>query len=262
MAKDCIGLLLHDAGKEPLINRDDLARLIHAAQKGDVEARNRVVENNLKLVIFFAKKLQNCGMPIEDLIQEGTLGLMHAVSKFNPERGVKFSTYSSYWIFQSMMNAIAEKVRTIRLPIYVSQRLKKMRAIEEDLYRRTGDVPTVDDTIRKMGLSKTSADALKRAMAATVSIHSKSEEDENELAISVKDDNRAEVNEDLDAMRDAMKRLSGIQRQVIHARFIKKDKQTLEQIGKKFCLTRERIRQIGNEAIGILRGLLESPNIE
>ncbi|MHB8619977.1 MAG: sigma-70 family RNA polymerase sigma factor [Chloroflexota bacterium] len=238
----------------------DLAQRIEA---GDTEAMQHFILANLRLVVNIAKKYQGRGFSLLDLIQEGNIGLMRAVQKFDWRRGFRFSTYATWWIRQAITRALAERSRTIRLPILMGQAITKIRDATERLTQRLGHDPTDEQVAEEMGVTAAELDEMRRSAAAPVSLETPVGEDETDVLGDLLPDENAVAPEERafertlkeEASHALAEALSPRERLVLQLRFGLGDGQVypLEKIGDQLGLTRERVRQIENEALRKLR---------
>jgi RNA polymerase sigma factor (sigma-70 family) len=237
--------------------RRRLARLV---VEGD-EARERFIAANLRLVVSIAKRYQSAAMPLQDVIQEGNLGLMRAVEKFEPERGFKFSTYATWWIRQAITRAIADKGRTIRVPAHVSEALGVLSRTGASLQRALGREPTILELAEATGLRPDRVADYQAAVHETVSLSAPINEEQGELADLLADGasespfDAAATKLEHEALESVLSLLSDRERVVLRLRFGLDGSmpRTLEDVGREFALTRERIRQIEAKALTKLR---------
>ena len=223
-------------------------------------ARERFIAANLRLVVSIAKRYQSATMPLPDVIQEGNLGLMRAVEKFEPERGFKFSTYATWWIRQAITRAIADKGRTIRVPAHVSEALGVLARTGSTLHRQLGREPTIEELADATGLRPDRVADYQQAVLETVSLSAPINEDQGELSDLIADDvetpfEAAATKLEHEALEAVLRLLTDRERAVLRMRFGLDGAmpRTLEDVGREFELTRERIRQIEAKALTKLR---------
>ncbi len=249
---------------QKLLSANEEVYFSRKALKGCKKSRARMIESNLRLVIKIAKKYNNRGLPLLDLIQEGNLGLMHAVQKFNPELGFRFSTYSTWWIRQAIERAIMNQSRTIRLPIHVVKELNRYVLASRELSHKLEHEPTEEDVAKYLNKPVTEVSKVLRLKNKVASIDNITDEDKAPYSISDVDDNKygadtsIENEERSSHMVRLLYKLSSKQREVIARRFglLGYDIITLEELGSELGLTRERVRQIQVEALNRLKGFL------
>jgi RNA polymerase primary sigma factor len=239
-------------------NRRHFAEIQHKA----VQAKKRLIEANLRLVVSVAKKYIGCGISLLDLLQEGNLGLIHAVDKFNYHLGFKFSTYAVWWIRQSISRAIADQARTIRLPVHLVETIRKIHSNQQRLRQEIGSEPTVEDISSLMHLSADKVEEIIGWEQFPLSLEFRTGEDQDISLIDMVEDKSAESPPDA-ASRSLMKEqidaalscLTTREKRILQLRFGLNDGKslTLEEVGKEFNLTRERIRQIEAKALRKLR---------
>jgi RNA polymerase primary sigma factor len=259
-------LYLRDISETPLLSIDEensLARRIH---RGDAAAREHMIKANLRLVVKIAKDYEGMGVPLLDLINEGNLGLMRAVERFDPTKGAKLSTYGAWWIKQSIKRALANQGKTIRLPVHLVDRVAKMRRVAILLHEELGREPTDEDIADNMGMTRERVTELMTASFRPASLDAPlGDEEDTRFADIVPDENAENAFETLaqhtrhDMLRELIGRLDARTVAVIRERFglDGRPEKTLEQIGQNFGVTRERIRQIEASALRKLRQWVE-----
>ncbi len=262
---DALQLFLRETGRHPLLTAAQEVELAKRVERGDMEAKQRMIQSNLRLVVSIAKKYRNQGLPFLDLIQEGALGLIRAVDKFDWRRGHKFSTYATWWIRQAVDRALAEKARTIRMPGHIVERLKKMNRAERNLPTRLGREPSLEEIAEEASLPIQQARQVRAAARAATSLDQPvSDQDDAVLGDLVASEELlpeelVELSLRSQALQQALAALGERERQVLALRYGLDDDEpkTLEEIGRRLGLTRERIRQIQVEALKRLASLHE-----
>src|SRR5438128_5866266 len=258
---DPVRMYLKEIGRVNLLTAKQEVELAKEMEAGSEEARHHLTEANLRLVVSVAKKYLNRGLSFLDLIQEGNLGLIRAVEKFDYRRGFKFSTYATWWIRQAITRAIADKARTIRIPVHMVDTLQQLRRVASDLLESLGREPTLDEIAGAAGMNADKVREAFRVLPEPVSIHEPVGEDDAELGDFIQDTEAqgpfeaaalALRQEDLHRMLGA---LTDREKKVLALRFglLTGQACTLEEVGKEFALTRERIRQIEAKALSKLR---------
>jgi RNA polymerase primary sigma factor len=267
VSTDSLQLFLKDIGKVALLTAQEEVALAKRIESGDLTAKRTMVESNLRLVVSIAKRYRNQGLPFLDLIQEGTLGLVRAAEKFDYRRGFKFSTYATWWIRQAVARALADKARTIRIPVHVVEKLNKIARAERRLLSELGHDPTAEEISEATGIEAEEVESIKRSAQLPVSLEKPvGDEEESEFGQFIADEraespyDQAAVNLDHEALRHALNRLDYRERRVLELRYGLggEHPQTLEQIARAFNLTRERIRQIESHSLQKLRQLRET----
>jgi RNA polymerase primary sigma factor len=262
---DALQLFLREAGRHALLTAAQEVELAKKIERGDLDAKQRMIQSNLRLVVSIAKNYRNQGLPFLDLIQEGTLGLIRAVEKFDWRRGYKFSTYATWWIRQAVARALADKARTIRMPVHVVERMQKMNRAERTLWMELGREPTLEEIAEEASLPIEQAREVKAAARASASLDQPvGEQDDAVFGDFVAGDEplpeeRVEVSLRSQALMTALHALPDRERQVLVLRYglVDEEPKTLEEIGKRLGLTRERVRQIELESLRRLAGLRE-----
>jgi RNA polymerase primary sigma factor len=260
---DSLQLFLADIGRHKLLTAAEEVTLAKAIERGDVTAKRRMIESNLRLVVSIAKGYRGLGVPFLDLIQEGTLGLNRAVEKFDWRRGYKFSTYATWWIRQSVQRAVANHARTIRVPVHVVERQQKLGRAARRLEVELGREATKDELAEATGLPRQHVDEALGAAQASVSLNQTvGADDEGELGDLFADreapDPFDEAEESLrkQGVRRALDALPERERRILELRFgFEGEPWTLEAIGHELDLTRERVRQLESQALARLAAL-------
>ena len=268
--EESIRLYFKDIRRHTLLSREEEQELAERVAKGDKEARKRMIEANLRLVINIAKQYLNKGLSLEDLIEEGNLGLMKAVERFRANRGCKFSTYATYWIRQAIERAIANQSNVVRLPVHVTNDIIRMLKIQRELMKDLGREPLVREIAERMHVSGRYVRKLMLMTYKNVSLETPLPDDSEHSLMDIIEDETIpsplQTVEDLDVKEkidEWLGLLSEIERKVIILRYGLHDEtpQTLEAIGSAFGLTRERIRQIELKALEALRRILSKKKV-
>ena len=267
---DSLRLYLREIGKVPLLTADQEVYLAKRIERGDMAAKTHMIEANLRLVVSIAKSYLGRGLSFLDLIQEGSLGLIRAVEKFDYRKGYKFSTYATWWIRQAVTRAIADKARTIRIPVHMVEKLNKVVHIERQLVQRLGREPQPEEIALELEMTTEEVREILRMAQLPVSLEKPiGEEEESELGDFVQDEQAESPfdtaslqlrREDIDRALDS---LPERERKVIELRFGLTGAQpcTLEEVGRAFGVTRERIRQIENNTLKRLETLPEAQGL-
>jgi RNA polymerase primary sigma factor len=266
---DALQLFLRDAGRHPLLTAAQEVELAKRIERGDMEAKTRMIQSNLRLVVSIAKNYRNQGLPFLDLIQEGTLGLIRAVEKFDWRRGYKFSTYATWWIRQAVARALADKARTIRMPVHIVERMQKLNRAERTLWTQLGREPTLEEVAEEANLPIAQAHEVKAAARASTSLDQPVGETEDAVfgdfvaGDGPLPDEEVEVSLRCQALAEALGALAERERKVLILRYglIDEEPRTLEEIGRRLGLTRERVRQIETEALKRLARLREMESV-
>src|ERR671913_578882 len=254
---------LSHIGRGHLLTHQEEIDLSKRAKQGDQKARQRLIEKNLRLVVSVAKKYRGYGLPFEDLIQEGNIGLMKAVEKFDPDRGFRFSTYATWWIRQAVQRAVADKGRTIRVPVHMGEKMRKMARTYNGLSAELGREPTDEEIAGRLGWTAEKVREVKSAMPDATSLDKPlgSGEDASELGTLVEDQASSDVSEsvvrDLEVgwLGEAMWRLPERHRRVLIKRYGLDEEKvaTLAQLAEELGVSKERVRQLQREAEHMLR---------
>ena len=268
---DSLRLYLREIGKVSLLTAGQEVALAKRIERGDMNAKAQMIEANLRLVVSIAKGYLGRGLSFLDLIQEGSLGLIRAVEKFDHRRGYKFSTYATWWIRQAVTRAIADKARTIRIPVHMVEKLNKVVHVERQLVQGLGREPRPEEIAEELDMTTAEVREILRMAQQPVSLEKPiGEEEESELGDFVQDD-RAESPFDSTLLQlrrgdieRALRSLPERERKVIELRFGLRGEQpcTLEEVGRAFGVTRERIRQIENNTLKRLETLPEAQSLK
>ncbi|MDY2879327.1 MAG: RNA polymerase sigma factor RpoD [Candidatus Borkfalkiaceae bacterium] len=259
---DPVKMYLKDIGKVPLLSADDEIELARKMMDGDEYAKQRLSEANLRLVVSIAKRYVGRGMQFLDLIQEGNLGLMKAVEKFDYQKGFKFSTYATWWIRQAITRAIADQARTIRIPVHMVETINKQVRVSRLLLQELGREPTPEEIAKEMGISESRVMEIQKIAQDPVSLETPIGEEEDSHLGDFIEDEQATAPTDVVAFSMLREQLIGVldtltprEEKVLRLRYGIDDgrPRTLEEVGKEFNVTRERIRQIEAKALRKLR---------
>ena len=254
---DALQLFLNEAGRWPLLTKEEEVELAKRIERGDAEAKERMINSNLRLVVSIAKKYQGHGLSLLDLIQEGIIGLIRAVEKFDWRRGFKFSTYATWWIRQAVQRGVANKSRTIRIPVHIADREQRIARAERTLAPKLGRQPTEEEVAKQAKLPLKQVREVRQAARAITSLDrpvgegdaalgdlfaAEGSEPEEELTVSLEQD----------VLRRAVSQLPDREREVVKRRYGlngDRDPASLDAIGRELGLTRERVRQIEASAL-------------
>lgn len=264
---DATRMYLSEIGFSPLLTAQEEVYFARRAIQGEASARNRMVESNLRLVVKIARRYMNRGLSLLDLIEEGNLGLIHAVEKFDPERGFRFSTYATWWIRQTIERALMNQTRTIRLPIHIIKEINGYLRTARQLAQTLDHEPTADEIARAMGKSVNDVKRMLQLNERVTSVDTPIGKDEDRsLLDAIPDENNldpSQILQDADLtekLEQWLGQLNDKQRIVVERRFGLNghDKATLEHVGNEIGVTRERVRQIQIDALRRLRKILEN----
>lgn len=259
---DPVKMYLKEIGKIPLLTAPEEVALAKRMEDGDNRAKKRLAETNLRLVVSIAKRYVGRGMSFLDLIQEGNLGLMKAVDKFDYKRGFKFSTYATWWIRQAITRAIADQARTIRIPVHMVETINKLVRIERQLVQELGRDPSNEEIAKEMGIEVEKVREVRKIAQEPVSLETPiGEEEDSHLGDFIEDDTAIAPDEAAnftmlrEELNDILMTLNERERKVLELRFglVDGTPRTLEEVGKEFNVTRERIRQIEAKALRKLK---------
>lgn len=259
---DPVRMYLKEIGKVRLLTAFEEVNLAKKIEAGDIKAKRMLVEANLRLVVSIAKKYVGRGMLFLDLIQEGNLGLIRAVEKFDYKKGYKFSTYATWWIRQAITRAIADQARTIRIPVHMVETINKLIRTQRQLLQKFGREPTPEEIARKMKFTPEKVREVMKISQEPVSLETPIGEEEDSHLGDFIEDSEVEAPSDAasftmlqEQLREVLNTLNDRERKVIQLRFGLQDghPRTLEEVGREFGVTRERIRQIESKTLGKLR---------
>ena len=259
---DPVKMYLKDIGRVPLLSADDEIELARKMQDGDEEAKKKLSEANLRLVVSIAKRYVGRGMLFLDLIQEGNLGLMKAVEKFDYQKGFKFSTYATWWIRQAITRAIADQARTIRIPVHMVETINKLTRVSRLLTQKYGREPSPAEIAKEMNISEERVREIQKIAQDPVSLETPiGEEDDSHLGDFIEDETTVTPSDSVsttmlkETLLSVLNSLTPREEKVLRLRYGVDDgrPRTLEEVGKEFNVTRERIRQIEAKALRKLR---------
>jgi RNA polymerase primary sigma factor len=260
--RDLLDLYLDDIGRFPLLPLDETLSLTHAARAGDTAARRRVILANLRLVVYLARPYRGRGLPLPDLIEEGNLGLIHAVDRFDPERGVRFSTYAAIWIRQAMLRGIAEQARSVRIPVQMFQQVGRYVRAERALRHALGRDPSLDEIAHELQMPAARAGRLGALIGGLRTLDAGSSLDAFER-LTTEDlgdpppsvERLVELQLEHEQLDRHLRSLSHREEQILRIRYGFNDgvARTLAETGEHFGITRERVRQIEARALAKLR---------
>ena len=262
---DAVRLYLKDIKDIPLLTPEEEISLANRIKRGDMKAQKQMINSNLRLVINIAKRYSHLGVPLLDLIEEGNIGLMKAVEKFNPKRGFRFSTYAAWWIRQYITRAIANQGKTVRIPVYMTEMLSRWKKTTERLTQRMGRKPTLRELAISMKLPMPKVKRLQETMTSTTSLDAPVGEEGEAQVIDLIEDESAVLPSDQiatllqhDRILALLSQMSDRERDILTLRYGLKDgiSRTLGETAKQFGITRERVRQIEQVAKRKLRVLL------
>jgi RNA polymerase nonessential primary-like sigma factor len=268
---DAIKYYLKEIRKTPLLTFDEEQALAKRIEQGDEDARANMIEANLRLVVAIGKKYINRGLQFSDIIEEGNLGLIRAVEKFQYEKGFKFSTYASWWIKQSIERAIVNQTRTIRLPVHIAEIVNAYLRTVRQLTQKLGRDPQIDEIAKKMRITIEKARSISQVVRETYSLDMLiGDQEEDTLKDIIQDSSAispASFSDDIrrrEHIDEWLTQLSVSERKVIEMRFGLNDGEpkTLDSIGKEFGITRERVRQIETQALNKLRAITKRKKID
>jgi RNA polymerase primary sigma factor len=262
-SNDPIRLYLSQMGQYPLLSREQEVELAKKIAAGDIEAKNELINSNLRLVVSIAKHYAGCGVPIQDLIQEGNIGLAHAAEKFDYTKGFKFSTYATWWIKQAITRAIADQSRNIRIPVHVAETLAKISRVRHEMTQELGHEPSEEELAERIpGLTPDDIRHYDSLPLSTASLNAPVGDDgEDEVMNFVSDPNDdpadagIDIEDNMSTISKGMTALNDREREIITELYglVDGEPKSLEEVGNKYNLSRERIRQIRDGAIAKMR---------
>jgi RNA polymerase primary sigma factor len=266
---DSLQLFLKGVGKVDLLTAAQEVELAKRIERGDDRAKREMVEANLRLVVSIAKRYRHQGLPFLDLIQEGTIGLARAAEKFDHRKGFKFSTYATWWIRQAVVRGLADKGRTIRMPIHMVEKLNKILRAERNLRAEGGREPTSEDIADELEMTVDEVEQIRRTSQTPLSLENPvGDDEESEFGHFIEDENAPLPDETADksfrdeALTKCLESLSDRERRVLEMRFgLNEPPRSLDEVGRAFNVSRERVRQIENESLKKLRSLPESQKL-
>jgi RNA polymerase primary sigma factor len=255
---DALQLFMNEVGRYPLLTKEQEVELAKRVERGDIEAKEQMINSNLRLVISIAKRYQGHGLSLLDLIQEGIIGLIRAVEKFDWRKGFKFSTYATWWIRQAVQRGVANKSREIRVPVHIVEREQRISRAERDLAPKLGRMPTDEEVARAARITVPQVIEVRAAARAVTSLDRPIAEESGttfqELVAGEEDevDEAVTINLAQEALHDALDELPDREREVLKLRYGlngERDPVSLEEIGRQLGITRERVRQIEAAAL-------------
>lgn len=263
VSDDSVRLYLREIGKIPLLNSEEELKLAYEVVAGDPEAKDKMAEANMRLVVSIAKRYVGRGLDLLDLIQEGNTGLLRAVEKFDPDKGFKFSTYATWWIRQAITRAIADQARTIRIPVHMVETINKLLRTQRRLTQELNREPSNEEIAKEMEIDVEKVEHIMKIKQDISSLDASIRDDEEDsvLADFIEDEDTITPEESASSqllkerVKDMLAALSEREQKIVKLRFGLEDgkQHTLEEVGQEFAVTRERIRQIEAKALGKLR---------
>ena len=263
ISDDSVRLYLREIGKIPLLNPEEELSLAHKVKEGDKDAKDKMAEANMRLVVSIAKRYSGRGLDFLDLIQEGNTGLLRAVEKFDPDKGFKFSTYATWWIRQAITRAIADQARTIRIPVHMVETINKLLRTQRRLTQELNREPTNEEIAAAMEMEVDKVEYVMKIKQDITSLDAnvRDDDDDSVLADFIEDDEAVSPEDaaTTQLLKEQVKDMLGVltdrEQKILKMRFGLEDgkSHTLEEVGQEFSVTRERIRQIEAKALSKLR---------
>ncbi|HKX23709.1 MAG TPA: RNA polymerase sigma factor RpoD, partial [Candidatus Saccharimonadales bacterium] len=263
ISDDSVRLYLREIGKIPLLNPEEELSLAHKVKEGDKDAKDKMAEANMRLVVSIAKRYSGRGLDFLDLIQEGNTGLLRAVEKFDPDKGFKFSTYATWWIRQAITRAIADQARTIRIPVHMVETINKLLRTQRRLTQELNREPTNEEIAAAMDMEVDKVEYVMKIKQDITSLDAnvRDDDDDSVLADFIEDDEAVSPEDaaTTQLLKEQVKDMLGVltdrEQKILKMRFGLEDgkSHTLEEVGQEFSVTRERIRQIEAKALSKLR---------
>lgn len=263
ISDDSVRLYLREIGKIPLLNPEEELELAHKVKEGDKDAKDKMAEANMRLVVSIAKRYSGRGLDFLDLIQEGNTGLLRAVEKFDPDKGFKFSTYATWWIRQAITRAIADQARTIRIPVHMVETINKLLRTQRRLTQELNREPTNEEIAAAMEMEVDKVEYVMKIKQDITSLDANIRDDDDDSTLSdfIEDDEAVSPDEAAasqllkEQVKDMLGVLTDREQKILKMRFGLEDgkSHTLEEVGQEFSVTRERIRQIEAKALSKLR---------
>jgi len=263
ISDDSVRLYLREIGKIPLLNPEEELSLAHKVKEGDKDAKDKMAEANMRLVVSIAKRYSGRGLDFLDLIQEGNTGLLRAVEKFDPDKGFKFSTYATWWIRQAITRAIADQARTIRIPVHMVETINKLLRTQRRLTQELNREPTNEEIAAAMEMEVDKVEYVMKIKQDITSLDANIRDDDDDSTLSdfIEDDEAVSPDEAAasqllkEQVKDMLGVLTDREQKILKMRFGLEDgkSHTLEEVGQEFSVTRERIRQIEAKALSKLR---------
>ncbi len=269
-SNDPVRMYLREIGKVPLLTAEQEVSLAKRIERGEMEAKNQLIQANLRLVVSIARRYANRGLTLLDLIQEGNLGLIRAVEKFDYRRGFKFSTYATWWIRQAVSRALADQARTIRIPVHMVETINKLIRVQRQLLQDLGREPTPEEIAADMGLTPEKVREIQKISQEPVSLENPvGDEGDSQLGDFIEDEQSVAPSDAVGELMQGedlarvLELLTSRERRVLEMRYGLTDGRphTLEEVGVKFGVTRERIRQIEAKTLAKLRAYREARSL-